>query len=97
MNSQQTGSDRYSEATYDIAEQIGDKIMSLIRHPSTQAKIQSVLDPVVSNIISRVFPYILFSAILFLILFILTIGTFYMVLKNTNSPLLASQIIGAVV
>ena len=73
MNNQPSGSDRYSEATYDIAEQIGDKIMSLIRHPSTQAKIQSVLDPVVSNIISRVFPYILFSAILFLILFILTL------------------------
>jgi hypothetical protein len=95
MNNQ-PGSDRYSEATYDIAEQIGDKIMSLVRHPSTQAKIQSVLDPVVSNIISRVFPYILFSAILFLILFILTIGTFYMVLKNTNSPLIASQMVGAI-
>lgn len=90
-------SDRYTEANMDISQQIGDKLLSLMRHPSTQAKIQSVLDPVVSGIISRVFPYILFSAILFLILFILTIGTFYMVLKNTNSPLITSQVIGAIV
>lgn len=89
-------SDRYSEANMEIAEQIGDKIMILLRHPNTQAKMQSILDPVVSGIISRVFPYILFSAILFLILFIMTIGTFYMVLKNTNNPFVASQIIGAV-
>ncbi len=81
----------------EIAEQIGDKIMSLLRHPTTQTKLQSILDPVVSGIISRVFPYILFSAILFLILFIMTIGTFYMVLKNTNNPFVTSQIIGAIV
>ncbi len=90
-------SDRYSEANMEIAEQIGDKIMSLLRHPTTQTKLQSILDPVVSGIISRVFPYILFSAILFLILFIMTIGTFYMVLKNTNNPFVTSQIIGAIV
>ena len=90
-------SDRYSEANMEIAEQIGDKIMTLLRHPTTQAKMQSILDPVVSGIISRVFPYILFSAILFLILFIMTIGTFYMVLKNTNNPFISSQVVGAIV
>ena len=88
--------DRFSEANYDISEQIRDKIMNMLRHPDTQTKIQSILDPVVSNIISRVFPYILFSAILFLILFILTIGTFYLVLKNTNSPILASQALSSI-
>lgn len=88
--------DRFSEANYDISEHIGDKIMMLLRQPDIQTKIQSVLDPVVSGIISRVFPYILLSAILFLILFILTIGTFYLVLKNTNSPLIASQVVSTI-
>ena len=88
--------DRFSEANYDITEHIGDKIMNMLRHPETQTKIQSILDPVVSGIISRVFPYILFSAILFLILFILTIGTFYLVLKNTNSPIIATQAISSI-
>lgn len=75
--------DRYHEANTDLAEHIGNKVMAVLRTPENQARMQSILDPIVSHIISRVFPYILLSAILFLILFILTIGTFWMVMKNT--------------
>jgi hypothetical protein len=78
--------DRYSEANAELAGHIGDKLMALLRTPENQTRIQSVLDPIVSHIINRVFPYILLSAILFLILFILTIGTFWMVMR-TNAPL----------
>ena len=75
--------DRYSEAAHDVASHLGDKIMTVMRTPENQARLQSLLDPIVSHIISRVFPYILLSAILFLILFILTIGTFFMVMRTT--------------
>lgn len=74
--------DRYKEATTDMASHVGEKIISLLRHPENQARLQSIMDPIVSNIIQRVFPYILLSAILFLILFILTIGTFWIVIRS---------------
>jgi hypothetical protein len=88
--------DRYTEAGLDMAEHIGEKIFGLLRNPTTQTKIQSVLDPIVSGIIQRVFPYILLSAILFLILFILSIATFWKVM-NSSSSLLASHIVPEVV
>lgn len=74
--------DRYKEASTDIASHIGEKVLSVLRHPENQARLQSIMDPIVSNIIQRVFPYILLSAILFLILFILTIGTFWIVMRS---------------
>lgn len=78
--------DRYSEATHDLANHIGDKIMNILKKPENQARLQAILDPIVSHIINRVFPYILLSAILFLILFILTMGTFWMVMKTNVVP-----------
>jgi hypothetical protein len=81
--------DRYQEATFDIAEHLGGKLwttlQATIRTPENQARLQSVLDPVVSHIIGRIFPYILLSAILFLILFLLSVGTFWMVLRTMSS------------
>jgi hypothetical protein len=74
--------DRYAEASTDLASHIGDKLLAILRTKENQDRLQTVLDPIVSHIINRVFPYILLSAILFLILFILTIGTFWMVMRN---------------
>ncbi len=79
--------DRYTEATQDLASHIGEKIMHVLHHPDNQSRLQTLLDPIVSHIIQRVFPYILFSAILFLILFILTIGTFWIVFKSGGIPM----------
>lgn len=78
--------DHYAEASADFASHIGDKILHALRSPESQARLQSLLDPIVSHIINRIFPYILLSAILFLILFLLTIGTFWMVMR-TSSPI----------
>lgn len=75
--------DRYKEATNDFASHIGEKIMVFINTPENQARIQSVLDPVISHIINRVFPYILLSAILFLILLLLTAGTFWLNIRSS--------------
>lgn len=90
----ETERDRYAEATNDIANHVGDKIMNILKKPENQARLQAVLDPIVSHIINRVFPYILLSAILFLILFILTMGTFWMVMKtNTVAPSVITDIL----
>lgn len=89
--------DRYAEASSDLASHMGDKILTLLRTPENQARLQSVLDPVVSHIINRVFPYILLSAILFLILFILTIGTFWMVMRTSHpASVVAKTLVAAV-
>lgn len=82
--------DRYAEANNDLFHHVGDKIMAALKTPENQARVQSVLDPIVSHIISRVFPYILLSAILFLILLMLTVGTFWMVMRT--SPFNATQL-----
>jgi hypothetical protein len=74
--------DRYTEANMDVASHIGDKLIAVLRTPENQTRMQSLFDPIVSHIINRVFPYILLSAILFLILFVLTIGTFWMVMRT---------------
>jgi hypothetical protein len=79
-----TSRDRYAEATDDIAEHLGDKFFRMIRTPKIKEQIQNVLDPIVSSIIQRVFPYILLSAILFLILFILSIATFWRVMYSAH-------------
>jgi hypothetical protein len=78
--------DRYTEANMDLASHIGDKVLTVLRHPDNQARLQSIFDPIISHIIQRVFPYILLSAILFLILFIMTIGTFWIVLRGGKTP-----------
>jgi hypothetical protein len=87
---------RYKEATEDIASHIGEKVLTVLRHPDNQARLQSVFDPIVSHIIQRVFPYILLSAILFLILFILTIGTFWIVIRSGGIPVAAAITAAAV-
>jgi hypothetical protein len=76
--------DRYTEANMDLASHVGDKIIAVLRTPENQSRMQSLFDPIVSHIINRVFPYILLSAILFLILFVLTIGTFWMVMRTSG-------------
>jgi len=74
--------DRYAEANQEITDHIGEKIMDFIHTPENQARIQSVLDPIISHIINRVFPYIILSSILFLILLLLTAGTFWLNIRS---------------
>lgn len=83
--------DRYAEASQDLASHIGDKILTVLKHPDNQIRLQSILDPIVNHIIQRVFPYILLSAILFLILFILSIGTFWIVMRSGVSNIRTLQ------
>lgn len=79
----------------DLASHVGEKVLTVLRHPDNQARLQSIFDPIISHIIQRVFPYILLSAILFLILLILTIGTFWIVLRGGKPAAVAAAAITA--
>ena len=86
--------DRYTEATVDMTSHLSEKFFSFIRSPKIKEQVQSVLDPIVSSIIQRVFPYIILSAILFLILFILSIATFWRVMQSSASQAVLSVATG---
>jgi hypothetical protein len=75
--------DRFIEASTDIMLHLSDKVVSLIRKPVFQERIQSILDPIVNHVINRVFPYIILSAILFLILLLVTVSTFIIVVRSS--------------
>ncbi len=85
---------RNQEAVLDIAEHLGGKLWSLMRTPENQARLQSLMDPVINHIINRIFPYILLSAILFLILFLLSVGTFWMVMRTSGEAIVGLQVHG---
>jgi hypothetical protein len=84
----ETGSrDRFIEASTDIMLHLSDKVVNLIRKPVFQERIQNILDPIVNHVIGRVFPYILLSSILFLILLLVTVSTFIIVMRSSISAI----------
>ena len=75
--------DRLSEAGNDILLHFSDKVVTVLRKPEFQNRIQSILDPIVNHVINRVFPYIILSSILFLILILVTVSTFIIVVRGS--------------
>jgi hypothetical protein len=75
--------DRLIEASTDIMLHLTDKAVHLFRKPAIQERIQSLLDPIVNHVIARVFPYIILSSILFLILILVTVSTFIIVVRSS--------------
>jgi hypothetical protein len=75
--------DRFIEASSDIMIHLFDKVLAITRQPVFQERLQNMLDPLVQHVISRVFPYIIFSAILFLIMLLVTVSTFIIVVRGS--------------
>ena len=75
--------DRFIEASSDIMIHLFDKVVAITRQPVFQERLQNMLDPLVQHVISRVFPYIIFSAILFLIMLLVTVSTFIIVVRGS--------------
>lgn len=75
--------DRFIEASTDIMLHLSDKLVDLTRKPVFQERIQTILDPLVNHVINRVFPYIILSSILFLILLLVTVSTFIIVVRGS--------------
>jgi hypothetical protein len=64
--------------------------------PTQQLVLQKLIDPVVRHIMNTIFPWILGGAILFLVLFICTVVTCFIVLRaSAMSPLVhAANFVG---
>ena len=77
--------DRFSEGREQIMSHFSDKIMTFVRHPDFIEKMQSILDPLISHVINRVFPYILLCSILFLVMLLVTVSTFIIVVRSSLS------------
>jgi hypothetical protein len=75
--------DRFIEASSDIMIHIFDKVVALTRQPVFQERLQNILDPLVQHVINRVFPYIILSSILFLIMLLVTVSTFIIVVRGS--------------
>jgi hypothetical protein len=78
-----TSRDRFVEASADIMLHITDKVVALTRKQEFLDRLQTILDPLVNHVISRVFPYILLSSILFLILLLVSVTTFVIVVRGS--------------
>jgi hypothetical protein len=75
--------DRFIEASADIMVHLTDKLIALTRKPEFRERVQVILDPVVNHVINSVFPYIILSSILFLILLLVTVSTFIIVVRGS--------------
>ncbi len=75
--------DRFVEAGSDIMSHLSDKVIALTQKPAFQERLQTILDPMVNHVINRVFPYIILSSILFLILLLVTVSTFIIVMRSS--------------
>jgi len=76
--------DRFIEASTDIMLHLSDKVVALTRNLEFQERMQTILDPLVNHVINRVFPYIILSSILFLIMLLVTVSTFIILIRGSS-------------
>ena len=76
--------DRFIEASTDIMLHLSDKVVALTRNSEFQERMQNILDPLVNHVINRVFPYIILSSILFLIMLLVTVSTFIILIRGSS-------------
>jgi hypothetical protein len=77
--------DRFNEASKDMMLHISDKLVDLTRNIEFKERLQAVLDPLINHVINRVFPYIILSSILFLIMLLVTVSTFIILIRTGAS------------
>ena len=85
-------------ALQDLALELADQwATGFQERPTQQLVLQKIIDPAVRHIMSSIFPWIVGGAILFLVLFICTVVTCFIVLRTstiqTPTPL---QMLGSV-
>lgn len=74
--------DRFAEAGNDVISHLSDKVFALTRTAEFKDRLQNILDPIVNHVINRVFPYIILSSILFLIMLLVTVSTFIILIRT---------------
>lgn len=86
--------DKFTEASNDILLHITDKVVELTRKQEFLDRLQVIVDPLVNHIINRVFPYILMTSILFVILLLVSVTTFVIVVRGWMTAIRGVEVIG---
>ena len=75
---------RYKQAFGTMGNQMVSSLWDYMQAPENKARLVNVLDPLIQHIIKSIFPYIAFSAILFVLLLIIAVLTLVVTLKATG-------------
>jgi hypothetical protein len=87
--------ERAKEALHKLGLEVADKWASGFQNrPTQQLILQKLIDPVVNHVLQSMFPWMVGTAVLFLVLLVCTVVTCVMVLRTTSShDPLPSQIV----
>ena len=75
---------RYKQAFGSMGNQIIGSLWDYMQAPENKARLVNILDPLIQHIIKSIFPYIAFSAILFVLLMVIKVLTLVVTLKATG-------------
>jgi hypothetical protein len=75
---------RYKQAFGSMGNQIVSSLWDYMQTPENKARLVNVLDPLIQHIIKSIFPYIAFSAVLFVLLLVIAVLTLVVTLKATG-------------
>jgi len=62
-----------------------EKCLEILRKPEVKKEIKCFLKPIVDLVLQEVYPYIYLSVLFVIISFLLTLGIFVLMLRNTSS------------
>ena len=81
---QQVPEGRYKQAFGSMGNHIATSLWDYMQAPENKARLVNVLDPLIQHIIKSIFPYIAFSAVLFVLLLVVAVLTLVVTLKATG-------------
>ena len=81
---QQVPEGRYKQAFGSMGHHIATSLWDYMQAPENKARLVNVLDPLIQHIIKSIFPYIAFSAVLFVLLLVVAVLTLVVTLKATG-------------
>ena len=67
-----------------------EKCLEILRKPEVKKEIKSFLKPIVDLVLQEIYPYIYLSVLFVIISFLLTLGIFVLMLRNT-SPIIYTK------
>jgi len=61
-----------------------EKCLEILRKPEVKKEIKSFMKPIIDLVLQEIYPYIYLSIIFVIISFLLTLGNFVLILRNTS-------------
>lgn len=68
-----------------------EKCLEILRKPEVKREIKFFLKPIVDLVLQEVYPYIYLSLIFVIISFLLTLGIFVLMLRNSSTHILNTK------